>query len=195
MTPMRKGVLGVERLNTILQAHLNPPSKQKLEKKFGDLTLRQGDKIMQIKNNYQIEWNVRGLSGISTASGLGVYNGDVGIIKDIDEYAQKIIIEYDDNKEVEYDFSMVSELELAYAITVHKSQGSEYPAIIMPMFTGPRLLMSRNLIYTAVTRARNMVLLVGSKEAFYSMVNNTLEMKRYSGLDDRIRELEMEEEF
>lgn len=195
MTPMRKGVLGVERLNTILQAHLNPPSKQKPEKKFGDLTLRQGDKIMQIKNNYQIEWNVRGLSGISTASGLGVYNGDVGIIKDIDEYAQKIIIEYDDNKEVEYDFSMVSELELAYAITVHKSQGSEYPAIIMPMFTGPRLLMSRNLIYTAVTRARNMVLLVGSKEAFYSMVNNTLEMKRYSGLDDRIRELEMEEEF
>lgn len=194
MTPMRKGVLGVERLNSILQAYLNPPSSTKREKKFGELILRQGDKIMQIKNNYQIEWHIKGRSGISISSGMGVYNGDVGIIKEINEFSEQIVIEYDDNKIVEYDFSLVSELELAYAITVHKSQGSEYPAIIMPMFTGPRMLMSRNLIYTAVTRAKNMVLLVGSKEAFYAMVNNTLELKRYSSLDERIKELVMEEE-
>ena len=189
MTPMRKGVLGVERLNGILQSYLNPADRSKAEKKFGETILRAGDKVMQIKNNYQLEWNIKDARGIPLSSGLGVYNGDVGVVRDIDEFLEKIIVEYDDGKLVEYDFANANELELAYAITVHKSQGSEYPAVIIPMFTGPRMLMSRNLIYTAVTRAKSMVVLVGSREAFYSMVGNTLEMKRFSGLNDRIKEL------
>ncbi len=189
MSPMRKGVLGVERLNLILQEHLNPPLRGKEEKSFGDLTLRVGDKVMQVKNNYQLEWKVRDDRGNIRESGMGVYNGDVGIVRSIDLYEESIAVEYDDKRVAEYDFSMVGELELAYAITVHKSQGSEYPAVIIPLFRGPRLLMSRNLIYTAVTRAKSMVVLVGSGESFYEMVGNTLEMKRFSGLDERIQEL------
>lgn len=194
MTPMRKGNLGVERLNLILQDYLNPYDEKKTEKNFGEIKLREGDKVMQIKNNYQIEWKIYDDFGNEKSKGLGVYNGDVGIIKNIDNYKEKIVVEFDDKKIVNYDFKMVGELELAYAITVHKSQGSEYPAIIMPMFIGSRLLMSRNLLYTAITRAKNLVLLVGSKEAFYNMVNNTLEMRRYSSLDERIKELVLEGE-
>lgn len=194
LTPMRKGNLGVERLNIILQDYLNPLDNTKKERIFKDKTLnnirfRQGDKIMQTKNNYQLEWKIKNEFGNEISSGLGVYNGDIGCIEEIDDEREILIVKFDDNKIVEYNFNNVNELELAYAITIHKAQGSEYPAIIMPIFFGARLLMSRNLIYTAITRARKMVLLVGSKDAFYNMVNNTLELKRYSSLDDKIKDL------
>lgn len=192
MTPMRKGLLGVERLNAVLQEHLNRASNLKKEKKFGDLILRVGDKVMQIKNNYKLEWSIKDKKGVVLSRGLGVYNGDTGIIRDIDSYSETIVVEFDDEKFASYDYSMANELELAYAITVHKSQGSEYPAVIIPLFQGPRMLMSRNLIYTAITRAKEMVVLIGKEEYFYGMVNNTLELRRYSGLCDRIKELSLE---
>ena len=189
MTPMRKGALGVERLNTILQEYLNPPDKSKLEKESGGVTFRVGDKVMQIKNNYNIEWEVRNKYGIPVDKGTGIYNGDIGIIREINLFAELVTVEFDEGRMVEYSFKQMEELELAYAITIHKSQGSEYPAVIIPMYNGPRMLMTRNLIYTAVTRARSCVCLVGQPDAFYTMASNCVEQKRYSGLKSRIGEI------
>lgn len=189
MTPMRKGVLGVDRLNTILQEYLNPPDKAKMEKETGGVIFRTGDKVMQIKNNYNIEWEVRNKYGIPTETGCGIYNGDIGIISEINLFAELVTVEFDEGRMVEYSFKQLEELELAYAITIHKSQGSEYPAVVIPIFSGPRMLMTRNLIYTAVTRARQCVCLVGVPEVFQSMVNNEMEQRRYSGLKERIAEI------
>ena len=189
MTPMRKGALGVERLNQILQNYLNPPDPSKKEKESGGIIYRTGDKVMQIKNNYQMEWEIRSKYGIPTDKGAGVFNGDMGIIREINEYAENLTVEFDEGKMVEYSFKQLEELELAYAITIHKSQGSEYPAVIIPMYSGPRMLMTRNLIYTAVTRARSCVCLVGRPDAFYTMADNSMEQKRYCGLKARIEEI------
>ena len=189
MTPMRKGALGVERLNQILQEHLNPPSPEKKEKEAGGIIYRTGDKVMQIRNNYQLEWETRSSYGIPTDKGAGVFNGDMGIIREINEFAEILTVEFDEGKMVEYSFKQLEELELAYAITIHKSQGSEYPAVIIPMYSGPRMLMTRNLLYTAVTRARSCVCLVGRPDAFYSMASNSAEQERCSGLKARIEEI------
>lgn len=189
MTPMRKGALGVERLNTILQSFLNPPDKKKPEKESGQTIFRLGDKVMQIKNNYQMEWEVRNKYGIPMDAGMGVFNGDMGIIREINLFTENLTVEFDEGKMVEYSFKQLEELELAYAITIHKSQGSEYPAVIIPVHSGPKMLMTRNLIYTAVTRARTCVCLVGLPEMFRTMAANQMEQKRYSGLKERIEEI------
>ena len=189
MTPMRKGALGVERLNTILQSFLNPPDKKKPEKEAGGTIFRLGDKVMQIKNNYQMEWEVRNKYGIPMEAGMGIFNGDMGIIREINLFTEELTVEFDEGKMVEYTFKQLEELELAYAITIHKSQGSEYPAVIIPVHSGPRMLMTRNLIYTAVTRARACVCLVGLPETFQAMAENQMEQKRYSGLRERIEEI------
>ena len=189
MTPMRKGAIGVERLNTILQEYLNPPGDGKAEKETAGVTYRVGDKVMQIKNNYNIEWEVRNKYGIPMDKGTGVYNGDMGIVREINAFAELVTVEFDEGRMVDYSFKQLEELELAYAITIHKSQGSEYPAVVIPVFSGPRMLMTRNLIYTAVTRAKSCVCLVGMPEVFGDMVNNEMEQRRYSGLKDRICEI------
>jgi exodeoxyribonuclease V alpha subunit len=189
LTPMRKGLLGVERLNQILQRYLNPPSPDKKEKELGQHLFREGDKVMQIKNNYQLEWEIRGRYGIPIEKGVGVFNGDTGIIKEINEFAETASIEFEDGRFAEYSFKQLEELELAYAITIHKSQGSEYPAVILPILSGPRMLMNRNLLYTAVTRARKCVTVVGSEETFAEMIRNEKQQQRYSSLDVRIKEL------
>jgi exodeoxyribonuclease V alpha subunit len=191
MTPMRKGAIGVERLNTILQEYLNPPGNGKAEKETTGVTYRVGDKVMQIKNNYNIEWEVRNKYGIPMDKGTGVYNGDMGIVREINAFAELVTVEFDEGRMVDYSFKQLEELELAYAITIHKSQGSEYPAVVIPVFSGPRMLMTRNLIYTAVTRAKSCVCLVGMPEVFGDMVNNEMEQRRYSGLKDRICEISM----
>lgn len=188
LTPMRKGLLGVERLNVILQQYLNPPSKGKKEKEHGRGLFREGDKVMQIKNNYQLEWEIRGLYGIPVEKGVGVFNGDTGIIKEINTFAETITVEFDERRFVEYSFKQLEELELAYAITIHKAQGSEYPAVIIPLLAGPKMLMNRNLLYTAVTRARKCVTLVGDEKVFAEMENNKMEQSRYTALDLRIKE-------
>ena len=193
MTPMRKGAVGVERLNTILQEYLNPPSEEKAEKELGGVIFRTGDKVMQIKNNYNIEWEVRSGYGIPTDKGTGIYNGDMGIIREINQFSELVTVEFDEGRMVDYSYKQLEELELAYAITIHKSQGSEYPAVVIPVFSGPRMLMTRNLIYTAVTRAKRCVCLVGVPEAFQAMVDNELEQRRYSGLKERICEIYKEE--
>lgn len=188
LTPIRKGLLGVERLNVILQQYLNPPSKEKKEKEHGKGLFREGDKVMQIKNNYQLEWEIRGLYGIPVEKGVGVFNGDTGIIKEINTFAETITVEFDERRFVEYSFKQLEELELAYAITIHKAQGSEYPAVIIPLLAGPKMLMNRNLLYTAVTRARKCVTLVGDEKVFAEMENNKMEQSRYTTLDLRIKE-------
>ena len=190
MTPMRKGALGVEQLNKILQERFNPPSPAKPEKESGGTIFRVGDKVMQIKNNYQIEWETRNRYGIPLEHGAGVFNGDTGVIRSVNTFAETLEVEFDEGRMVEYSFKQLEELELAYAITIHKSQGSEYPAVVIPVHSGPRMLMTRNLIYTAVTRAKKCVCLVGLPEVFQFMVENELEQKRYSGLKDRILEIE-----
>ena len=189
MTPMRKGALGVERLNTILQSFLNPKDPSKPEKEMGGTIYRVGDKVMQIKNNYQIEWEIRNRYGIPMDSGAGVFNGDIGIIREINAFAEELTVEFDEGKMVDYSFKQLEELELAYAITIHKSQGSEYPAVVIPVYSGPRMLMTRNLIYTAVTRARSCVCLVGIPEMLQVMVDNEMEQRRYTGLRIRIQEV------
>lgn len=189
MTPMRKGALGVERLNGILQEYLNPPAPDKKEKQLAAGLFREGDKVMQIKNNYQLEWEVRNRYGIPTEKGTGIFNGDTGIIRTINTFSEQVEVEFDENRVVSYGFGDLDELELAYAITIHKSQGSEYPAAVIPLLNGPRMLMNRNLLYTAVTRAKRCVCIVGLPQAFMEMAANTHEQKRYSGLDERIREL------
>lgn len=189
LTPMRKGELGVERLNQILQQYLNPPSGDKKEKEYHNCIFREGDKVMQIKNNYQLTWETKSKYGITTESGTGIFNGDAGIIREINLYAEQVTVEYDEGRLVEYNFSQLEELELAYAITIHKSQGSEYPAVVMPLLTGPRMLFNRNLLYTAVTRAKNCVTIVGSDDTVQMMINNESEQRRYSGLTERLQEL------
>ena len=188
LTPMRKGLLGVERLNTILQMYLNPKSPDKREKEHGEITFREGDKVMQTKNNYQLTWEICTKFGLCIDKGDGVFNGDMGIIEEINTFAETMTISFDEGKRVEYPFKQLDELELAYAITIHKSQGSEYPAVVMPMFQGPRMLMNRNLLYTAVTRAKKCVTIVGDDEVFGTMVQNNSQLKRYSGLKDRLFE-------
>ncbi|MBR3580063.1 MAG: ATP-dependent RecD-like DNA helicase [Lachnospiraceae bacterium] len=189
LTPMRKGELGVEKMNTVLQEYLNPPSPSKKEKVYGDITFREGDKVMQIKNNYQIEWESRNSRGFLKSSGSGIFNGDCGIIKSINTYADEMEIVFDDDKTVFYPFSGLDELELAYCITVHKSQGSEYPAVVMPLLSGPWQLFNRNLLYTAVTRAKKCVTIVGSRQAVSSMIKNEKEQNRYSGLKVHLEEM------
>lgn len=189
LTPMRKGELGVERLNQILQQYLNPKSSNKKEKLVQNRIFREGDKVMQIKNNYQLEWEIRSEYGITQDSGTGVFNGDCGIIKEINTFAETLTVEYEEGKMVEYSFSDLDELELAYAITIHKSQGSEYPAVVMPILTGPRMLFNRNLLYTAVTRARKCVTIVGSAGRVQNMIANVNEQKRFSSLHVRLLEL------
>lgn len=189
LTPMRKGALGVEMLNRVLQTYLNPPSDKKKEHSFGELLFREGDKVMQIRNNYKLEWEIVSKYHIPIDKGLGVFNGDMGIIKEINEYAEEVIVCYEEEKLVRYPFSQMDELELSYAVTIHKSQGSEYPAVIMPLLSGPRLLMNRNLLYTGVTRAKNCVTILGSKDIINQMINNENEQKRYSGLCSRLLEL------
>ncbi len=189
LTPMRKGLLGVERLNQMLQRYLNPQDGSKKEKTLGDRLFRQGDKVMQIKNDYQMEWEVRGRYGIPVEKGIGVFNGDTGILCEINEFAETAEVEFEDGRFATYSFKQLEELELAYAITIHKSQGSEYPAVILPVLSGPQMLLNRNLLYTAVTRARKCVTVVGSEETFAEMIRNEKQQKRYSALDERIREL------
>ena len=188
LTPMRKGMVGVTRLNRILQQYLNPPDAKKTEHEYNDGIFREGDKVMQTKNNYQIEWEIQSKYGFAIDKGLGIFNGDMGIVKKINDYAETMTVEFDEGRVVEYPFKMLEELELAYAITIHKSQGSEYPAVVIPLLNGPRMLMNRNLLYTAVTRARKCVTLVGNEATFHDMAHNTIEQKRYSGLKDRLRE-------
>lgn len=189
LTPTRKGVLGVERLNTILQQYLNPPDKNKVEKETSSGIFREGDKVMQIKNDYQISWEMRGKYGIAVENGMGVFNGDVGIIRRINAYTEYIEVEFEENKFVTYSFKQLDELELAYAVTIHKSQGSEYPAVIIPMYPGPKMLMNRNILYTGVTRAKRCVCMVGVPEVFAQMEENNREQTRYSGLRWRIQEV------
>jgi len=190
LTPMRKGLLGVDRLNTVLQQYLNPPSQSKAEKERGEMIFREGDKVMQIKNNYQIEWEIKNRYGIAVERGMGIFNGDMGVIRSIREITELMTVEFDEGRMVEYPFKLLEELELAYAVTIHKSQGSEYPAVVLPLLSGPKMLMNRNLLYTAVTRAKKCVTIVGDERTFADMAANISEQKRYSGLKDRIRELE-----
>ncbi len=190
LTPMRKGNLGVEVLNEILQRYLNPPSDSKKECQSGERLFREGDKVMQIKNNYQIPWEIVSRYGIAIDKGTGVFNGDVGIIREISQEAQTVTVEYDEHKRIEYPFSGLDEIELAYAVTIHKSQGSEYPAVILPVLSGPRMLLNRNLLYTAVTRARKCVTILGSRQVIFEMIANEKQHERYTSLCDRIREME-----
>lgn len=188
LTPMRKGLLGVERLNQILQRYLNPPEPSKKEKEYGQGLFREGDKVMQIRNNYQLEWEIRGRYGIPVDKGVGVFNGDTGILKTINEFSEIAEVEFEDGRCAEYSFKQLEELELAYAVTIHKSQGSEYPAVVIPLLSGPRMLLNRNLLYTAVTRARRCVTIVGSEETFREMIKNEKQQRRYSSLDIRLKE-------
>lgn len=188
MTPTRKGLLGVERLNTILQHYLNPESPDKAEQEINGRLFREGDKVMQIKNNYQLEWEVTTKFGLAVDKGTGVFNGDMGVITEVNKYTETIEVEFDESRKVKYGFDMTEELELAYAITVHKSQGSEYPAVIIPLLPGPRLLYNRNLLYTAVTRAKKCLTIIGSDTVFQEMIQNKNEQARYTSLAERIRE-------
>ena len=188
MTPTRKGLLGVERLNQILQRYLNPAEPGKTETEINGRLFRTGDKVMQIKNNYQIEWEVSTRYGLTVDRGTGVFNGDMGVITEIDPYTESLEVEFDEGRKVKYSFEMTEELELAYAITVHKSQGSEYPAVILPLLPGPRLLYNRNLLYTAVTRAKRCLTIVGSDVTFQEMIQNKSEQERYTSLAERIKE-------
>ena len=189
LTPMRKGKLGVETLNGILQKYLNPPSEKKKEHMGGNTLFREKDKVMQIKNNYQLEWEVVSQYGIPIDKGTGVFNGDIGMIMEISEYTRSMVIEFDEHRRVTYSFDQLDEIELAYAVTIHKSQGSEYPAVIMPLLSGPKMLFNRNLLYAGVTRARNCVTILGSSMTLREMVDNNYENRRYTGLAERITQL------
>ncbi len=194
LTPMRKGSLGIETLNGILQRYLNPPEPGKREHVSGETIYREGDKVMQIRNNYQLEWEIVSRYNVTVDKGMGVFNGDMGRILEINEGASELVVEYDEGKRVHYPFTLLEELELSYAITIHKSQGSEYPAVVMPLLSGPRMLFNRNLLYTGVTRAKNCVTILGSSDTVRGMIANESENKRYTSLDLRIRELKVLEE-
>lgn len=189
LTPMRKGNLGVETLNGILQEYLNPPDPSKEEHPYGNGVFRVGDKVMQIKNNYQIEWEVLSKYGIPVDKGLGIFNGDMGIVREINQFSQEMVVEFDEHRRVSYSFHQLDEIELAYAVTIHKSQGSEYPAVIMPLLSGPKMLFNRNLLYTGVTRAKYCVTILGSRQIVGEMIQNQYQNKRYTSLDRRIREM------
>lgn len=189
LTPMRKGPLGCETLNGILQRYLNPSDECKKEHVSGDTIYREGDKVMQVKNNYQLEWEVVSRYGIPVDRGAGIFNGDMGRILEINETLSTLVVEYDEQRRVTYPFSMLEELELCYAVTIHKSQGSEYPAVILPLLAGPRMLFNRNLLYTAITRAKSCVTILGSSDTVRSMIDNVSENRRYTALAQRIREI------
>ncbi len=188
LTPMRKGELGVENLNKYLQEAINPPSPSKVEYETRGIVFREGDKVMQVRNNYQIEWEICSKKGTLIDAGTGLYNGDMGIIRNINRFAEEMEIVFDDGKTVHYPFTQTEDLEHAYAVTIHKSQGSEYPAVVLPILTGPRMLLTRNILYTAVTRAVSCVTIVGSEDTIRQMIGNANEQKRYTGLCERIRE-------
>ena len=185
LTPLQRGVVGATNLNMALQEALNPQGEGLRRSGF---VYRPNDKVMQIKNNYQLEWEVRDRYGISVDKGTGVFNGDIGFIREINTFAETVTVEFDDRRMVEYDFKLLDELELAYAVTIHKSQGSEYPAVLIPMLAGPKMLMNRNLLYTAVTRAKKCVTIVGSEEVFAQMIANKMQQNRYTSLKDRLQE-------
>lgn len=189
LTPMRKGSLGCETLNAILQKYINPPDAKKREHVSGDTIYREGDKVMQVKNNYQLEWEIVSRYGIPIDKGVGIFNGDMGRILEINEGASCLVVEYDEHRRVTYPFSLLEELELCYAVTIHKSQGSEYPAVILPILSGPRMLFNRNLLYTGITRAKSCVTILGSSQTVREMIDNVSENRRYTALDIRIREL------
>lgn len=189
LTPMRKGSLGCETLNGILQRYLNLADPHKKEHSYGNTVFREGDKVMQIKNNYQLEWEIVGRYNIPIDKGMGVFNGDMGRVLEINETMSTLLVEFDDGRRVNYPFSGLEELELSYAITIHKSQGSEYPAVILPLLGGPRMLFNRNLLYTGITRARNCVTILGSSETVRNMIDNVSENRRYTALESRIREI------
>ncbi len=189
LTPMRKGNLGCETLNVILQRYLNPPHPDKREYVAGDRIYREGDKVMQIRNNYQLEWEIVSRYGIPVDAGMGIFNGDTGKILEIREASSELVVEYDEKRRVTYPFALLEELELAYAVTIHKSQGSEYPAVILPLLAGPRMLFNRNLLYTAITRAKNCVTILGSSNTVRGMIDNVSENSRFTGLAERIREV------
>ena len=179
----------MESLNEILQRYLNPPGPDKAERENGRGVFREGDKVMQIKNNYQLEWEIRGKHGIAAQRGMGVFNGDLGVITSINSFGELLTVEYEEGRFVDYTFKQLDELELAYATTIHKAQGSEYPAVVIPLLGGPKMLMTRNLLYTAVTRARKCVVLTGSADTFQAMIDNQTEENRYTTLSQRIGEL------
>ena len=189
LTPMRKGNLGVERLNEILQRYLNPADPSKNEKQHGDRIFREGDKIMQIRNNYQLEWEITTKYGIPVDRGTGVFNGDMGMIRVVNTYNETLTVEYEEGKKVTYPFELLDELEHAYAVTIHKSQGSEYPAVVIPLLSGPELLLNRNLLYTAVTRAKKCVTIVGNDALFQTMIRRENENKRFTSLREQIEDL------
>ncbi|MCD7837203.1 MAG: ATP-dependent RecD-like DNA helicase [Lachnospiraceae bacterium] len=189
LTPMRKGYLGCETLNGILQRYLNPSNKDKKEHISGNTVYREGDKVMQIRNNYQLEWEVVSRYGIPVDKGVGIFNGDMGRLLEINETSETVVVEFDEQRRVTYPFSMLDELELSYAITIHKSQGSEYPAVVMPLLGGPKMLFNRNLLYTGITRAKSCVTILGSSETVRSMIDNVNENTRYTALVERICEI------
>lgn len=193
LTPMRKGELGVERLNQVLQQYMNPWEADKQEREFHNVLFRERDKVMQIRNDYQIKWEKKTRFGDVFEEGMGIFNGDTGIIREIAVVEETVIVEFEEGKLVEYDFGQMDELELAYAITIHKSQGSEYPAVVLPLLGGPRMLMNRNLLYTAVTRAKKCVVTVGDGRVIQKMIQNVYEQPRYSSLCQRIKEMEAED--
>ena len=190
LTPAKKGVLGSVALNRMLQEALNPPAPGVPEKKYGEKVFRAGDKVMQIRNNYQIGWKSRR----DFSEGEGIFNGDVGFIRSVDKESGILSVMFDEDKIAEYDFSMLDELELAYAVTVHKSQGSEFPVVVMPVMWFPPVLATRNLLYTAVTRGKRAVVLCGSEERIRAMVDNNRISLRYSGLKNRLSDMLMREE-
>ena len=194
MTPTRKGLLGVERMNVILQKYLNPADEKKTEREINGRLFREGDKVMQIKNNYQLEWEICTRFGLTVDKGMGVFNGDMGVISEINEYKETVEVEYDEGRKVKYGFDMVDELELAYAITVHKSQGSEYPAVILPLLPGPKLLYNRNLLYTAVTRAKKLLIIIGTKRRVEFMIDNNRRTLRYTCLKNMLLEINSNED-
>lgn len=189
LSPMKNGTLGVIALNKFLQTSLNPAAPDKKELAVGSMVFREGDKVMHIKNNYDLEWEMRTAMGFAYDKGTGVFNGDIGIINQINEHRQMLEVIFDDGKYVIYGYEQLEELTLSYAATVHKSQGSEYPAVILPLLTGPQILMNRNILYTAVTRAKKCVVIVGNDEVVERMIENTREQERYTGLKDRVREI------
>ncbi len=190
LVPARKGALGVENLNKVLQNYMNIKSPDKKEKEFHGILFRENDKVMQVKNNYQIKWTKANRYGDIYDDGIGVFNGDTGVIKSISDIEETVVVEFEEGKTAKYSFNEMDELELAYAVTIHKSQGSEYPAVIIPVLGGPKMLLNRNILYTAVTRAKKCVTIVGSSEVIYKMIENVNEQKRYSGLCQRIIEME-----
>lgn len=189
ITPMRKGLLGANQLNTALQKVLNPPKKQKYEKMFRETLFREGDKVMQTRNDYQMEWKIYSVMGGVVEEGSGIFNGDIGVIEDINDFEECITIRFDEEKIVKYPYPSLEGLDLAYAMTVHKSQGSEYPVVILPLYDAGNRLLTRNLLYTAITRAKNYVVLVGEERIVETMIANNFEQSRYSGLTQAIEEM------